>query len=284
MDIIQIVLLAAVTFLFAIDQFSLTELLYRPIVACPIIGLILGDLQIGLVLGGTYELMLVGNMPVGGAQPPNAVLGSIVAMVFAVKSGMSIEEALGASMIFAVFGQQAINFTFTLMAGLMAWADKSAENADPKGIRNVNLTSMVILGTLFAALSVAAYVGGASISGFLEGIQKDASWVLAGLGAAGGMMKFVGFAILLKIMMSNDLWGFFLAGFAGATVIGKIPLAWAVDAETGAVTSASTLSGVTMLLIAFIGIAIAFYDYQTNVSIKKQLGNGGVAGGGSDGI
>lgn len=86
MNIVEIVLLAIVTFFFAIDQFSLTEIVYRPIIACPIIGAILGDVNTGLVVGGTYELMMVGNMPVGGAQPPNAVLGSVVAMIFAVKA------------------------------------------------------------------------------------------------------------------------------------------------------------------------------------------------------
>ena len=95
----QVVLLAIVTFIFAIDQFSLTELLYRPIVACPIIGAILGDVQTGLVVGGTYELMMIGNMPVGGAQPPNAVLGSIVAMIFAVKAQLPIDQALGLAVI-----------------------------------------------------------------------------------------------------------------------------------------------------------------------------------------
>ena len=71
MEVIQIVLLAIATFVFAIDQFSLTEVLYRPMVACPIIGLILGDVKTGLAVGGTYELMMIGNMPDGGAQPPN---------------------------------------------------------------------------------------------------------------------------------------------------------------------------------------------------------------------
>ena len=85
-SIVEVVLLAIVTFIFAIDQFSLTELIYRPMIACPIIGLILGSPETGLVVGGTYELMMVGNMPIGGAQPPNAVLGGIVAMVFAVKA------------------------------------------------------------------------------------------------------------------------------------------------------------------------------------------------------
>ena len=54
-DIIQIILLAIATFIFAIDQYSLTELLYRPIISCTIIGLILGDLRTGLIVGGTYD-------------------------------------------------------------------------------------------------------------------------------------------------------------------------------------------------------------------------------------
>ena len=116
----QIVLLAIVTFIFAIDQFSLTELLYRPIIACPIIGAILGDVKTGLVVGGTYELMMVGNMPVGGAQPPNAVLGGIVAMIFAVKSQLDVDTALGLAVVFSIFGQYAVTLTFTITSGLMS--------------------------------------------------------------------------------------------------------------------------------------------------------------------
>ena len=101
----QVILLAIATFIFAIDQFSLTETIYRPMIACPIIGLILGDLQTGLVIGGTYELMMVGNMPVGGAQPPNAGLAAIMAVVL----GASLEEqdpqaALGLAIPFALLG------------------------------------------------------------------------------------------------------------------------------------------------------------------------------------
>lgn len=135
MNIVEIVLLAIVTFFFAIDQFSLTEIVYRPIIACPIIGAILGDVNTGLVVGGTYELMMVGNMPVGGAQPPNAVLGSVVAMIFAVKAKMDINAALGACMIFATFGQYVVTLTFTIMSGLMAKADKAANEANLKELQ-----------------------------------------------------------------------------------------------------------------------------------------------------
>ena len=260
MNIVEIVLLAIVTFFFAIDQFSLTEIVYRPIIACPIIGAILGDVNTGLVVGGTYELMMVGNMPVGGAQPPNAVLGSVVAMIFAVKAKMDINAALGACMIFATFGQYVVTLTFTIMSGLMAKADKEA---NPKGITAVLNTSMAILGTLFAVIAILAYVGGTAASGALQSLSENASWFMGGLSAAGGMMRFVGFAVLLKIMLSNDLWGWLLAGFACALLFGN------VEATASA----------CLILVAFIGVAIALLDFKIT-SIETKAAQGGV----SDGI
>ena len=263
MNVIEIILLAIVTFIFAIDQFSLTEIMYRPIVACPIIGMILGDVQTGLVIGGTYELMMIGNMPVGGAQPPNAVLGSVVAMIFAVKAKMDINAALGACMIFATFGQYVVTLTFTVMSGLMAKADKAAEQANPKGITAVLNTSMCILGGLFAVIAIIAYVGGVAMSGTLEALAANASWFMGGLSAAGVMMRFVGFAILLKIMLANDMWGYLLAGFVCALVIGNI----------------AVLGSATLLLVAFLGIFIALNDFRIS-GLNKKIAEGGM----SDGI
>ena len=69
-SILQIVLVFLWVFIIGIDQFDLLESLYQPIVSGAVIGAILGDLPTGLVVGGTYQLMTIGNMPVGGAQPP----------------------------------------------------------------------------------------------------------------------------------------------------------------------------------------------------------------------
>ena len=262
MEALQLVLLAIVTFIFAIDQFSLTEVLYRPIIACPIIGAIMGDLQTGLIVGGTYELMMVGNMPVGGAQPPNAVLGAVVAMVFSIKAGMGIDAALGTAVIFSVFGQYAVTLTFTTISGFMGRADKAAENGDIKGIAKVNYISMLILGSLFSIMAIGAYVGGSALGTHLQTFAAQFSWVMAGLDAAGGMMRYVGFAILLKIMLSNDLWGIYLAGFAAAAALGNI----------------SATAGATLLLVAFIGAAIAIYDFSNAIRNNKN-GNGGLEDG-----
>lgn len=265
MDIIQIVLLAIVTFYFAIDQFSLTELLYRPIIACPILGAILGDLKTGLVVGGTFELMMIGNMPVGGAQPPNAVLGSVCAMILAVNVKLDAKEALGAAIIFAVFGQYVVTTTFAVMSAIMAKADKAAEKANPRGIAQVNYISMALLGGLFVVFALIAYFGGQQAGEALKQIKEHHSWVMAGLGTAGGMMRYVGFAVLLKIMLADDMWGIYFAGFAAAALFGGV----------------ENTKGATLLLVAFVGIAIALYDYNNNVKIKN---NSGSMGGMSDGI
>ena len=62
---IQIILVAIWCFIIAIDQFDFLESLYQPIVTGAVSGLILGDLQTGLIVGGTYQLMTIGNMHVG---------------------------------------------------------------------------------------------------------------------------------------------------------------------------------------------------------------------------
>ena len=92
---IQIILVFIVAFIVAIDQFDFLESLYQPIVTGAVIGAILGDLQTGLVVGGTYQLMTIGNMPVGGAQPPNAVIGGIMANVFEIYYNHEHEAAVG---------------------------------------------------------------------------------------------------------------------------------------------------------------------------------------------
>ena len=262
----QVILLAIATFIFAIDQFSLTETIYRPMIACPIIGLILGDLETGLVVGGTYELMMVGNMPVGGAQPANIVIGGVMCTVFAIGSGMDVNTAMGLAVPFAVIGQYMVTLLFTVMSPVMTAADKMAEKGDHKGIVRLNYLAMGALGLLFAVVCTLGLVGGEAMGKALNAAFDAVPWLMGGLGAAGGMMRFVGFATLLRIMLSNDHWGIYFAGFALATIIGYIP----------------ALSGSALVLIAFVGIALALNDYQTNVAIKNAGGNGN--GGDDDGI
>lgn len=270
--IIQALLVFVVAFIMGIDQFSFLESLYQPIVTCPIIGAILGNLELGIVVGGAYQLVQIGSMPIGGAQPPNAIMGGIMATVFAVSLNMEasadgVGAALGLAVPFAVFGQYVVTLTFTLFSGMMTKADKYAEEANVKGIRNINLLEMGFLGVLFGVIAVAGLYGGTALGDSLREFSKSFSWVMAGLDAVGGAMKFVGFAILMKVMMSGEMWGFLLAGFAMSLLC----------------SANSTTSGATLILCAFVGAAIAIYDFTTQTKIRQNAGSG-FAGGDEDGI
>lgn len=269
--VVQALLIFVVAFIMGIDQFSFLESLYQPVVLGPIMGAILGNFELGIVVGGAYQLVQIGSMPIGGAQPPNAIMGTIMTAAFAISMGLEptadgVGLAVGLAIPFAIFGQYAVTLTFTIMSGLMAKADKAAEEGNPRGIAMVNYIEMAILGTLFGVLAVAGVYGAAQLGDTLRDFSFQFSWVMAGLDAAGGAMKFVGFAILMKVMMSGEMWGFLFAGFVMANLCYAVP----------------GMSGATLLMCAMVGLAIALYDYQINTKIKANAGSNG--GGVTDGI
>ena len=240
-NILQIILIFLVTFVVAIDQFSFLESLYQPIITGPIIG----------------------NMPVGGAQPPNAVIGGIVSVIFAVTSGLDPNAAVAAAIPFALLGQYGVTLIFTLMSPVMTKADQYAKDANPKGIEKINYFAMALIGTIFGIIVVLFFIAGSSFGAKLA--AKIPETLMDGLGVAGGMMKIVGFAVLLRLMISKDLWGFFFIGFSLAVIV----------------MANESLSGAALLIISIIGFGIAFWDYQIHLSIKNTSES---LEGGEDGI
>lgn len=265
-SILQIVLIFVITFIAAVDQFSFLESLYQPIVTGMVVGLILGDLQTGLIVGGTYQLMTIGNMPVGGAQPPNAVIGGIMAAVLAITLQLTPEVAVATAIPFSLLGQYGVTLIFSLMSPVMTVADGYAHEANTKGIDRINYLSMAAMGTIFGIIVTLFFVGGAAFGETV--VNAIPAWLMSGLGAAGGMMRYVGFAILIKVMVSKDMWGFLFAGFALATIV----------------MASSSLSGAALIILAFIGFAIAFWDFQIQTRFKKVEENSDRNGGEEDGI
>ncbi|MGL5757078.1 MAG: PTS mannose/fructose/sorbose/N-acetylgalactosamine transporter subunit IIC [Paraclostridium sp.] len=249
----QIALILIVTFIAAIDQFNFLESLYRPIVMGPIVGAIMGDLNTGLIVGGSYELMMIGAMPVGGAQPPNAVIGGIMATVFAITSGLDTSAALPVAIPFALLGQYAVTTLFTVMSPLMRLCDKAAEQANPKGIDKVNYMAMGILGVSFALIVLAGLLAGQAIGDTLTQVLPQQVWT--GLEAAGKMMPALGFAMLLKVMLSKEYVIFMMLGFVLVAYL-NLPL----------------------LALAIIGLVVAVYDFNASIKTKN------IGGGMSDGI
>ena len=255
---IQIALIFIVTFIAAIDQFDFLESLYQPIVTGPIVGAILGNVELGLVVGGTYQLMTIGNMPIGGAQPPNAVIGGIMAAIFACTlENMDPNLAVATAIPFAMLGQYGVTLFFTLRAPLLEFFRGCAEKAGTKGITKWTIVSEVILGLIFAVIVTLFFIAGLAVG--QQVVDAIPEWLNTGLSQAGNMMKFVGFAILLKIMMSRDMWGFFFMGFGLALIA----------------TNVAAISGPALLILTLIGFGFAFWDFQQQTELKGAVSDGG---------
>ena len=71
MQIIAIFIVASVAGMGSVlDEFQT----HRPLIACTITGLILGDMTTGIIIGGMLEMIALGWMNIGAAMAPDAAL------------------------------------------------------------------------------------------------------------------------------------------------------------------------------------------------------------------
>lgn len=225
-----------------VDLFDGLTHIHRPLVSGLVVGIILGDVRMGLITGATLELVWMGAVPVGGAQPPNVVVGGIIGSVFAIMTKQAPTVAVGIAIPFAVAVQACITLLFTFFSPVMHKADEYAENCNFFGIDLINYSGILILFIFYFFVTfLPIAIGAESAQSIVDLLPK---WLIKGFGVAGGMMPAIGFAMLLNIMFKKDYIIFFVLGFILATYL-HLPV----------------------IAIAAIGFIIAIYDYLNNKKI-----------------
>jgi len=233
---IQALLIALWAGIAGIDLFDGLLHIHRPIVTGVVIGLILGDLQTGVIVGATLELVWMGMVPLAGAQPPNVVIGGVTGTAFAILAKQTPDMAISIAVPFAVAVQGAITLMFTVFSPVMHKADKYAEQGNTAGIDRINYLGMAGLFVFYFIIAfLPIYFGADSAKTMVEVMP---TWLIDGLKIAGGIMPAIGFATLLKIMLKKEYIPFLILGFIFVTY-GKLDI----------------------LPVALIGTAVALYDF-----------------------
>ncbi|MDH2925137.1 PTS system N-acetylgalactosamine-specific EIIC component (Man family) [Nicoletella semolina] len=231
--LLQSITLGIVAFLAGLDLYNGLTHFHRPVVLGPIVGLVLGDLQTGILVGGTLELVWMGLAPLAGAQPPNVIIGTVVGATFAISTKTDPKVAVGIAVPFAIAVQMGITFLFSVMSAVMVRCDQMAEEANLKGIDYVNYFGLLVLGTFyFFCAFLPVYFGAEHAGKIIELLPKQ---VIDGLGVAGGIMPAIGFAVLMKIMMKNAYIPYFILGFVAAAWLALPILAIAATATAMAI-------------------------------------------------
>lgn len=213
MEIILVTLVAAICGMGSVLDERQT---HRPLVACTLIGLVLGDLETGIIVGGTLEMVALGWMNVGAAMAPDAALASVIAAILVIKGGQDKGSALAIAIPVAAAGQVLTIFVRTLTIFLQHKADDYAEQANFRGIEICHFAglSLQALRVAIPTFFVALVAGTDAVSDALHSIPEV---VTRGLQIAGGFIVVVGYAMVINMMRAGALMPFFFIGFVIAS-------------------------------------------------------------------
>lgn len=211
--ILTAILLAIFAYLCVVDILGPTFFLgFRPLIAGFGAGLIVGDVQTGMLIGGTLELMALGVYTYGGATVPDYTVGAILGTYFG-KGGnfeLGLTLAIPAALLLTQVDilNRFLNFIFVHRA------DTYAEEGNDKAFDRMVVWYSHIIWGLSRAIPVflaVAFGEGAvnAVSGFFEANP----WFNKGMTVTGGMLPALGFAMLLRFLPVEKYPAFLLAGF-----------------------------------------------------------------------
>jgi fructoselysine and glucoselysine-specific PTS system IID component len=203
------------------EDFLGTTLLSRPLVLGPLVGLVLGDLQQGIIIGATLELIFMGNIKVGAAIPPDVITGGVLGTAFAIMSGKGAAVALALAVPISILAEMIISGLFVLRPVLNKRFERYAEEGDYKGVQRLHILSGLLKPLLMGAVTLLALMLGSDvIRTFVDTIPP---WVHSGLQVAGNMLPALGFALLMNLMFNKTVAPYFFLGFILTSYL-KLPM------------------------------------------------------------
>ena len=262
MSIISAILVVVVAFLAGLegilDQFQF----HQPLVACTLIGAATGNLTAGIMLGGSLQMIALAWANIGAAVAPDAALASVAAAIILVKGGNFTTEGIGVATAtaipLAVAGLFLTMLVRTASVALVHTADKAAENGNIAGVERAHYLALVLQGLRIAVPAALLLAIPAQSVQHALGLMPN--WLNHGMVVGGGMVVAVGYAMVINMMATREVWPFFAIGFALAAI-----------------------SQLTLIALGAIGVAIAF----VYLNLSKQgggNGGGGTASGSGDPI
>lgn len=224
---------------------------HQPILAASLIGLATGHLVEGVVLGGTLQLITLGWMNIGAAMAPDAALASVVsAYLVTGPAQVDIKTGIAIAIPLAIAGQILTIVVRTLTIAFAHIADREADKGNVSAIDVLNLAGVGIQGLRIAIpMIIVIIVGAEPVRAALASIPDV---ITGGLAVAGGFIVVVGYAMVINMMASPDLWPFFFLGFA-----------------------LSALSEINLIGMGIIGLVLALVYLQLSPKFNHHDGDDG---------
>lgn len=210
---IQSVLIAFVAYFGYANVAMGSSMLDRPLIISTLVGLVLGDLTLGIMVGATLELVWLGAFPVGASNPPDMVSGTIIGASFVIGSGSEPGTAVALAVPVATLVLMVSNIFMMVITPniFVSRADKYARKGDVKGVERMHTFAFIYSTvSLSAFVGISYYLGAPIIKDVVDAIPE---FINHGLSVATGIIPAIGFAMLVRMIMTKDVAAFFFGGF-----------------------------------------------------------------------
>ncbi|MFC0233676.1 PTS mannose/fructose/sorbose transporter subunit IIC [Vagococcus entomophilus] len=224
MSVLSIIFIIFIAFLAGmegiLDQFQF----HQPLIACTLIGLVTGHLTAGVILGGTLQMIALGWANIGAAVAPDAALAAVASAIILVKAlgaqNITVKDAVTSSIAIAVplavAGLFLTMIVRTLAVPIVHLMDAAAEKGDIKKIELLHILAVCMQGIRIAIPAAALlFIPAQTVQNFLESMP---TWLTEGMAIGGGMVVAVGYALVINMMATKEVWPFFIIGFVVAAI------------------------------------------------------------------
>lgn len=217
--ILQTILIGCLYLITSFEPFFGTSLIGRAIICGPLTGLIMGDMQAGIIMGGTLELAFIGAVSIGAYDPPDVASGTILGTAFAMQAGAGPEVALALGLPISTIMQTVVAICWGLFPTIwMHRADTQAAKGNVKGVEwNMFWAGTVPILVTFWIVPAAFYFGNDAIVSLL-GVIPD--FIVTGMDIAAGVIPAIGFAMLAQMIMNRKVAPYFFIGYFMVQYIG----------------------------------------------------------------
>lgn len=219
MSIISMVLVVVVAFLAGMEGILDEFQFHQPLVACTLIGLVTGNLEACIILGGSLQMIALGWANIGAAVAPDAALASVASAIILVLGGQGrggVDTAIAVAIPLAVAGLFLTMIVRTLAVPIVHFMDAAAEEGNIRKIEMWHVIAVCMQGIRIAIPAAALLaIPAATVQNFLESMP---AWLTDGMAIGGGMVVAVGYAMVINMMATREVWPFFIIGFCLAAV------------------------------------------------------------------
>ena len=219
MSVISMVLVVIVAFLAGMEGVLDEFQFHQPLVACTLIGLVTGQLVPCIILGGSLQMIALGWANIGAAVAPDAALAAVASAIILVQGGQGragVDTAIAVAIPLAVAGLFLTMIVRTLSVICVHQMDAAAEKGSFGGVELWHIIAIALQGIRIAIPAAALLaIPASAVSSALNSMP---AWLTDGMSIGGGMVVAVGYAMVINMMATKEVWPFFAIGFCLAAV------------------------------------------------------------------